>query len=160
MHEWLLLLQKSQQEQQQENLCNFIRTICNNKLISVSFYSDLNTRLQLKRKRCERRRRRKEKMEQKRYAMSVCTYVCRVCFLSFLSAIAGGRGSHKIGMQQKPLLETFFDGAYNNHNMKQAAPSFFCFRKLKRVQNNNVQQQKQQQQQQQTATECGGMLTF
>jgi len=44
--------------------------------------------------------------------------------------------------------------------MKQAAPSFFCFRKLKRVQNNNVQQQKQQQQQQQTATECRGMLTF
>jgi hypothetical protein len=79
-------------------------------------------------------------------------------FFSFLSAIAGGRSSHKIGMQQKPLLETFFDGAYNNHNMKQAAPSFFCFQKLKRVQNNNVQQQ--QQQQQQTATECGGMLTF
>jgi hypothetical protein len=41
--------------------------------------------------------------------------------------------------------------------MKQAAPSFFCFRKLKRVQNNN---NVQQQQQQQTATECGGMLTF
>ncbi len=48
-------------------------------------------------------------------------------------------------------------GAYNNHNMKQAAPSFFCFPKLKRVQNNNVQQQ---QQQKHTATECGGMLTF
>jgi hypothetical protein len=146
-----------------EDLCNFIRTICNNKLISVSFYSDPNTRLQLKRKRCEKRRRRKEKMEQKRYAMCACTYVCRVCFLSFLffsflSAIAGGRSSHRVGMQQKPLLETFFDGAYNNHNMKQAAPSFFCFQKLKRVQNNNVQQQ--QQQQQQTATECGGMLTF
>ncbi len=93
-------------------------------------------------------------MEQKRYAMSVCTYVCRVFFLSFLSAIAGGRSSHKIGIQQKPLLEKFFDGASSNHNMKQAAPSFFCFRKLKRVQNNNVQQQ------QQTATECGGMLTF
>jgi hypothetical protein len=162
MHEWPLLLQKSQKGQQQKNLCNFIRTICNNKLISVSFYSDLNTRLQLKTKRCERRRRRKQKMEQKRYAMSVCTYVCRVCFLSFLffsfpSAIAGGRSSHKIGMQQKLLLETFFDAVYNNHNMKQAAPSFFCFRKLKRVQNNN---NVQQQQQQQTATECGGMLTF
>jgi hypothetical protein len=62
-------------------------------------------------------------------------------FFSFLSAIAGGRSSHKVGMQQKPLLETFFAGADNNHNMKQAAPSFFCFRKLKRVQNNNVQQQ-------------------
>jgi hypothetical protein len=75
MHEWPLLLQKSKKEQQQKNLGNFIRTICSNKLISVSFYSDLNTRLQLKTKRCERRRRRKAKMEQKKVCMYVCMYV-------------------------------------------------------------------------------------